>query len=231
MKFNIFLFDLDGTLLHLGNIGVYVDIILEETFKKLKASNPPQRNEKYRLWSPEEDFFDVLEEWGINNPQNFWKVFDEIDFTMRKKLINQKQIFLYNDVFSTLRMIHKQKENKLAIVSNAAYYIVNYILDKFNITQFFHELFSLGYYENDQELAKPSPKGILTVLEKFKFDPKKSKAIFVGDSKFDIIAAKRANINACLIRRETRPHNKHYKEWDFQPDFVIEELNEIFFLK
>ncbi|MFX1568221.1 MAG: HAD family hydrolase [Promethearchaeota archaeon] len=230
MKFNIYLFDLDGTLLHLGNIGVYVDIILEETFKKLKASNPPGRIEKYRLWSPEENVFDVLTEWGVNNPQNFWKVFDKIDFTMRKKLINQKQIFLYSDVYSTLRMIHKQQENKLAIVSNAAYYIVNYILDKFNIAQFFHEIFSLGYYENDQELAKPSPKGILSVLEKFKFDLKKSKAIFIGDSKFDIIAAKRANINACLIRRETSPHNKHYKEWDFQPDFVIEGLNEIFLL-
>ncbi len=230
MKFNIYLFDLDGTLLHLGNIRTYVDQILEETFDILEASNPPEKNEKYRLWSPEEDFFDVLEEWGIKHPQNFWKVFDELDFKWRKILIEKNQIFLYKDVYNTLEKIFKHKEYKLAIVSNAAYYIVDFILDNFKITQYFHETFSLGYYEKDQEFAKPSPKGILTILNKFKFDPRESKAIFIGDSKLDIVAAKKANINACLIRREIGPRNKHYKEWDIQPDFVIEGLNDLFYL-
>ncbi len=227
MKFNYYLFDLDGTLLHLGNIRNYADQILTETFIRLEADNPPKNNEKFRLWSPEEDFFDVLEEWGVKNPQNFWKVFDEIDFKMRKKLVEKRQIELYKDVQSTLEIIYQHKENKLAIVSNAAYYIVDFILENFNIKHFFHETFGLGNYENDQELAKPSPKGILTILNKFRYDPKESNAIFVGDSKLDIFAAKKAGIYACLIRREISPRNKHYKEWEFQPDFVIEELNEL----
>ncbi|MFX1302161.1 MAG: HAD family hydrolase [Promethearchaeota archaeon] len=231
MKYNFYLFDLDGTLLHLGNIGAYVDQILIETFIRLEASNPPKNNEKYRLWSPEEDFFDVLEEWGVKNPHNFWKVYDEIDFNWRKKLIEKKQVFLYKDVYNILEKLYHHKNNKkLAIVSNTAYYIVEFILEKFNITKFFHEIFSLGYYNNDQELAKPSPKGVLTILDKFEYNPKESKAILVGDSKFDIIAAKKANIYACLIRREINPHNKQYKKWNIQPDFVIEGLNELLYL-
>ena len=230
MNFDFYLFDLDGTLLYLGNIRKYVNKILEKTFTKLEATNPPQKNEKYRLWSPVENFFDVLEEWGVKNPQNFWKVFDEIDFKWRKKLIEKNQIFLYNDVYSTLEKIYQHKENKLALISNAAYYIVGFILNKFNITQFFHEIFSLGYYQNDQELAKPSPKGILTILDKFKYNTKESKAILIGDSQYDIIAAKKASIYACLIRREINPRNKQYKKWNVQPDFIIEGLNELFYL-
>jgi len=231
MNFDFYLFDLDGTLLHLGNIGAYVDQILIETFTRLEASNPPKKNEKYKLWSPEEDFFDVLEEWGVKNPQNFWMVFDEIDFKRRKKLIEKNQVFLYKDVYNILERIHHQKYNKkLAIVSNTAYYIVEFILKKFNITKFFHETFSLGYYNNDQKLAKPSPKGVLTILDKFKYDPKESKAILVGDSKFDIIAAKKAGIYACLIRREINARNKQYKKWKIQPDFVIEGLDELLYL-
>ena len=103
MKFDFYLFDLDGTLFHLGNIGVYVDQILKETFRRLEASNPPKGNEKYKLWSPEVDFFDVLKEWGVTEPQNFWKFFDEIDFDKRKILITKKEAFLYISILHVLQ--------------------------------------------------------------------------------------------------------------------------------
>ena len=89
MKYNIYLFDLDGTLLHLGNMGVYVDQILTDTLKRLDASYFPIKNEKYRLWASEEEFFNALNEWGVKEPQNFWKVFDEIDLKWRKELIEK----------------------------------------------------------------------------------------------------------------------------------------------
>jgi phosphoglycolate phosphatase-like HAD superfamily hydrolase len=208
-------------------MGAYVDNILADTLRRLGAHYLPKKDEKYRLWASEEDFFNVLEEWGVQNPQNFWKVFDEIDFKFRKELINKNQVFLYDDVYSTLKNIYNQNK-KMAMVSNAAYYIVNYILERFKITEYFLETFCLGYYDNDQELAKPSPKGILTVLDKLKFNPKNSKAVYIGDSRLDIIAAKKANINSCLIRREITSRNRDYNKWEIQPDFIIEGLNEIF---
>lgn len=231
MKFDFYLFDLDGTLLHLGNIGAYAEEILVETLNRLKAKYPPSSNERFKLWSSKEGYLKVLEGWGVEEPQKFWKFFDEIDFEKRKTLIKKKKILLFQDVRIVLKKIYRHKERKkMAIVTNTAYYICEFILNRFNISKFFNETFSLGYYDNDQELAKPSPNGILTILDKFEYDPKVSKAIFIGDSKLDIIAAKKAGIYACLIRREITSRNKQYKKWEIQPDFVIEGLYELFYL-
>ena len=228
MRFNFYLFDLDGTLLHFGNIGAYADQILGETLERLKANYPQNRNERYKLWLSDENFFNVLQEWDVKNPQNFWKVYDEIDFEKRKILIEKNKVYLYKDVTTVLKKIYHDKDNKkLAIISNAAYYIVEYVLEKFNIDKYFHESFGLGYYDNDQELAKPSPKGVLKILKKFNYDPKESKAILVGDSMFDVIAAKKANIYACLIRRDVNTPKRHYKQRDIKPDFIIESLEEL----
>ncbi|MEE9379555.1 MAG: HAD family hydrolase [Candidatus Lokiarchaeia archaeon] len=228
MKFNYYLFDLDGTLLHLGNIGPYADQILRETLERLKAKYPQNRNERYKLWLSEENFFDVLQEWDVKNPQDFWKVYDKIDFEKRKILIEKNKINLYRDVKIVLEKIYNHKDNKkLAIISNAAYYIVEYVLEKFNISHYFHESFGLGYYDNDQELAKPSPKGVLKILKKFNYDPKESKAILVGDSMLDVIAAKKANIYSCLIRRDINSPKRHDKQRDIKPDFIIERLEEL----
>jgi len=46
----------------------------------------------------------------------------------------------------------------------------------------------------------------------------------IGDSIFDIIAAKKAKIAACLIRRNSE---NNYIEWEIQPDYVIKSLNEL----
>ncbi|MFX1313069.1 MAG: HAD family hydrolase [Promethearchaeota archaeon] len=232
MNFDFYLFDLDGTLLHLGNIRTYAEKIVIETLNRLKAKNLPINNDIFKLWSSEENYLNVLEEWGVKEPQNFWKFYDKIDFDNRKMLIKKKKVFLYQDVRYVLNKIYHHKDNKkLAIVTNAAHYICDYILNKFNIGNFFHEIFTLGYYNNDQELAKPSPNGIFTILDKLEYDPRKSKAILVGDSKLDIIAAKKADIYACLIRRDIDRTNKSYNKWDFQPDFVIERLEELLHLK
>ncbi len=228
MRFNFYLFDLDGTLLHLGNIGAYADQILVETLKRLKANYPQNRNERYKLWHSEEKFFNVLQEWEVKNPQDFWKVYDEIDFEKRKNLIEENKVLLYRDVKTVLKKIYNHKDNKkLAIISNAAHYIVEYVLEKFNISHYFHETFSLGNYNNDQILAKPSPKGVLTILKKFNYDSKESKAILIGDSMFDVIAAKKAKIYACLIRRDVNAPKRHYNQRDIKPDFIIESLEEL----
>ena len=79
----------------------------------------------------------------------------------------------------------------------------------------------------NQEFAKPSPKGILTILKKFDFDHHNKKAIMIGDSIHDIRAAKEAKISSCLIDHQKGNEIKHYKQWKIQPDYVIEYLSEL----
>ena len=115
------------------------------------------------------------------------------------------------------------------MVSNTADYIVDYFLNKFEFSHFFDEILGLGF-NKDQSIAKPSPKGILSVLKKLNYKPEKSKAIMVGDSRVDIFAAKRANITACLLKRDINKYPNR-DDWEAHPDFEIENLEEIFNIK
>ncbi len=224
MNFDFYLFDLDGTLLNLGDIGIYADMILVEVLKRLKITNIPDKDERKTLWFNLENHISVLDNWGATNPKNFWKFFDDIDFENRKILLAKKELSLFDDAIETLERISNHIDNKkLAIVTNTIDDIVKYFLNAFNISGYFQAIFSLGF-KNDQNSAKPSPAGILTILKKFNYKSKVNKAIMIGDSIFDIIAAKRAKISSCLVRRNIE---KNYKEWENQPDYVIKNLIEI----
>jgi phosphoglycolate phosphatase-like HAD superfamily hydrolase len=220
------LFDLDGTLLDLGNIRNYADQILVKTLEKLNVDKIPSRKERKELWFFGEDFQKVLNEWGITDSNNFWKFYDETDFEKRKCLLRDKKISLFEDVKTILELIRNHQDNKkLAICTNTADYIVNYFLNYFNIKQYFHEIFSMG--DADQDFAKPSPRGILIILKRLNFDPQINKAIMIGDSIHDIRAAREANISSCLIDHSKGKKSKRYNKWKIQPDYIIEDLNEL----
>ena len=116
---------------------------------------------------------------------------------------------------------------KTAIISNTADYIVEYIVKKFNIESFFDEIFALSF-DKDQAFAKPSPMGVHLILKKLNYDPKNSKALMIGDSIVDIYAAGRANIHACLLRRDLNKYPNGYDQWEYQPDYIIGSLDELF---
>jgi len=227
MKFDIYIFDLDGTLLNLGNIGLYADQILTETLIILKTPVIPDKNERHQFWGSGDNFIEVLNKWGVPKPSNFWKQYDKVDFKHRKVLYNQNKIALFDDVEIVLEKIYKDKDKKkVAIVTNTANYVADYILKKFNIASYFQEIFSMGF-KDDQEFAKPSPRGILSVLEKFGYEQNIHRALMIGDSISDIRAAKKANISACLVKRDTMRYKIDTTEWDFQPDYIIERLDKI----
>ncbi len=224
MRFDYYIFDLDGTLLDLGNIGIYADQILVETLKKLGVKRIPSKIKRRELWFSGGNFQPILKKWGIPESNDFWKCYDKTDFKKRKILLANNQLSLYKNVKNLLEKIYNHEENKrLAICSNTSDYIVDYFLKHFKINEFFHDIFSMG--GNNQEFAKPSPKGILTILEKFKFNSGRSTAIMVGDSVNDIKAAQAANISSCLINHLRRNEKELFKQWGVQPDYIIGNLS------
>ena len=225
MKFEYYLFDLDNCLLNFQNPSEYFDNVLFETIKRLTKAQLPSRKERDKFWLSGEKYIDMLENWGLNDINHFWKHFDEIDFELRKLLLKQDELSLYHDVNDVLNRL-KNADKKIAIISNAADYIVDYIVQKFQILDIFDDIFGLGF-DKDQEIAKPSPFGILKVLKKLNFNPDNSKAIMIGDSRLDIYAAKRANIIACLIKRELNKYPDGYEKWEYKPDFEIKHLDEL----
>ena len=227
MKFKFYLFDLDGTLLNLGNIGAYADQILVKTLNVLKAPKIPNKDERYKFWSAGDNYIELLHTWGVSKAQKFWEQYDKVDFKQRKALFNRKEIALYDDVKIILERIYNHKDGKkIAIVTNTANYVVDYILKKFDIAPFFQDIFSMGF-KDDQKSAKPSPRGIFSILESFHYDPDVHKALMIGDTKSDIIAAKKANIFACLIKRDKMRYEKGFNSWKFQPNYIIERLDDL----
>jgi HAD superfamily hydrolase (TIGR01549 family) len=226
MNFNFYLFDLDGTLLNLGNMSAYADMILVSTLNKLKASRLPEKDQRSEFWSSGSNFISVLKKWGIKSPDRFWEHYDKIDFEYRKVFIEQKKIYLFNDVSPILKDLNHQENIKLAIVSNTSDFVVDHMLKKFNISQYFQDIYSMGV-KVDQKTAKPSPNGILSVLARLNYDPLYHKALMIGDSKVDIAAAKKAGIQACLINRGLQRHSHHHNDWNFKPDYIIEKLDEL----
>ncbi|MFW9828634.1 MAG: HAD family hydrolase [Candidatus Thorarchaeota archaeon] len=226
MNFDFYIFDLDGTLLDLGNIKVHADKILLDTLKKLNLTELPSKATRNELWLSGGAFQEVLNKWGLSDSINFWKYYDRIDFETRKILLKHNQIKLYQEVEDILKFIYSHKENKkLAVCTNTANYIVKYFLKHFKIYQYFHEIFSMG--NNDQDYAKPSPKGILRILNKLGFNPQNNSAIMIGDSIHDVIAAKKAKISSCLINHHSFKDDSWYKQWKSQPNYVIKNLKEL----
>ena len=225
MKFDYYLFDLDNCLLNFQNPGEYFDNVLVETVKRLTNAPLPSRKERDKFWLSGEKYIDILEKWCVGDINHFWFHFDEIDFDSRKKLVSKDELNLYSDVHEILSEL-KEADKKMAIISNAANHIVEYIVKEFHISYFFDDIFGLGF-DKEQGIAKPSPNGILKVLKKLNFNPEKYKAIMVGDSRLDIYAAKRAKILACLIKRELNKYTDGYKNWEYKPDFEIFHLDEL----
>ncbi|MFO8020683.1 MAG: HAD family hydrolase [Promethearchaeia archaeon] len=227
MNFNYYIFDLDNCLIKLTSN--YFNNILIESLKLLNSDIIPNNSEIVRFWSAGEDYHLVLQEWGVNQPEQFWNIFDDIDFKNRKKLIKQQKIKLFDDVLHVLTKL-KTNKKKICLVSNTSDAIINYILKQFELEGYFHKFFGMGP-NKDERLAKPSPQGIKKVLIDLNYDFNNSQeAIMVGDSHVDIFAAKQANIHGCLIKREENRYPDGFENWDYKPDSVIDNLTEIFTL-
>ncbi len=226
MNFDYYLFDLDNCLLHIPNPRFYFDNILVEALKKGSINKIPELQERSKIWFSGNEYINLLKKWGASDLDNFWRYFDAIDFEYRKVLVKNKEMHLYNDVKKILKEINENNSNKTAIISNTADYIVEFITKEFNLTNCFDEIFGLSS-DKDQSLAKPSPRGILSILKRLNFDKNKSNAIMIGDSIVDVLAAKRANIHVCLLRRNMNKYPDGYDDWEYSPDFVIDKLDEI----
>lgn len=110
------------------------------------------------------------------------------------------------------------KKVKLAILTNNKSQYAEEVLEKFNLTEYFSTI--IGF--NEVTEVKPSPEGIIKILEKWNLKP--SEAIFIGDMTTDIEAGKAANVSMIcvasgLAQKETlRNHN---------PDILVDDTEQL----
>jgi phosphoglycolate phosphatase len=195
-KVEVIIFDLDETLIEIPDAYHFFDDIIIITLKKMGISSIPTQEERDRLWRTGKEYIEILKSWGINDPKQFWSIFDEIDFERRKELMVRGEIKPFPDTLTTLERL-QSKNYKLAILTNTIKKITDYTLEYFGITPFINFALALG---DTQERCKPEPDGVFEILKFFSIPPEK--AVMVGDSQNDMEAGFKAKIKCFRIIKD-----------------------------
>jgi phosphoglycolate phosphatase len=214
---NLILFDLDGTLIDSGpDLVLAINHMLEKLNK-----------EKFTQ--------EIIHSWVGNGAQTLVKrallgksdISEEVDEELFQKSID---IFLdfyannltvatvmYPNVKNTLESLHNAGFT-LALVTNKPYEFVEPILKSFDIDG----LFSLTIGGNSLDVKKPDPKPLLYVLDKLNYNIEQS--VMVGDSKNDIEAANRTNMDSIAV---TYGYNYNQDIRVFNPTCIIDDFADI----
>ena len=201
VKYHVFLFDLDDTLIEIADSYTFFDNIIIEVFNKYSIK-PPSSKDRDLLWR-NTDYKKLLTSWNFPDHQLFWKTFDEIDFIKRRELLHKGLINVYEDVEPFFKSITTDGEIISVIITNTTQEIAEYELNHFNIVKYFYRIYGLG---ETQELCKPSPDGINMILDELNEECnfEKSDVFIIGDSENDIIAGEQAGINTIFLNRTNR---------------------------
>jgi phosphoglycolate phosphatase len=125
-----------------------------------------------------------------------------------------KKTILYPNVKETLKQL---KDKKLAIVTNKPFKFIEPILKNLDIN-----IFDLYIGADSLDEKKPSAKPLVYVCEKLGVN--KNKAIMIGDSKNDIIAAKNADIESIGV---IWGYNYGEDIKKYNPDYIIDDFKKI----
>ncbi len=219
-QFELIIFDLDETLIEIPHAYDFFDGLIIETLKKIGITPIPLQTERDRLWRTGKEYIEILKSWGIENPVQFWSIFDELDFDRRKQLILKGEIKPFYDTAPTLEKL-KSLNIKLAILTNTIRRITDYTLHCFGLARFIDYTLALG---DTQEKCKPEPDGVFEILNFFSILPEH--AAMVGDSQNDMEAGLKAKVRCFRIMRD---HLKSSKNASSGYNFsIISSLTEIF---
>ncbi len=199
MQITCVLFDLDNTLIEIPNTWMYFDTLIQEVMRQAYNLPIPSKDQRNTLWRSGKAYIEILQSWGVTDPDDFWYQFDMMDASKRRPLIRQKQLHLYEDVIPTLERLKQILHLKLGIVTNTPTFLALEELEAYKLAAYFDEIVGLG---EDQSICKPEPIGILQILKRLQRKPENT--LFIGDSTIDILAGIRAHVHPILIDRESK---------------------------
>ncbi len=200
--FKAFIFDLDGTLINSINIWVS---LFKKTFKKYRINV----NEKeIKIWFGK-PYTEIIEHFALKDKKEIINY-----FKTEKDKIGIEKLKPFPFVAKTLKHL-KQKDMKIAIATGNNNYILDKILEKYDLNKY------IDYHICSEEVkkTKPDPEMILKILKYLKIDKKKT--MMIGDSPYDIQMAKNAKIKSCAVL--TGVLNKKSAE-EIKPDYIFKNI-------
>ena len=163
----------------------------------------------------------------MNKHKDFWKITEDsldksmkkfhIDQNMRSELLNlYKVLSPYPETKNTLEQL-KNKNYKIAILSNGTPSLLNGLIEKNNMKIFFDDIFSI----EEVGIFKPSSKVYEIPIKKYKID--KHEVAFLSSNTWDVCGGGNFGYNSIWVNR-----NKNiFDKLDYKPKHVIGDLEEL----
>ncbi len=126
-------------------------------------------------------------------PEDQHKNIDDIVKYKRIEFIETSRNMRLFEGVETILTYLKNKGIKICLATSADKPSVMRVMNKFGLTNHFDEIIS----SNDVKEAKPNPEMFINASKKLEVDP--NKCLVVGDSPFDVIAAKKTGMNIIII--------------------------------
>ena len=163
----------------------------------------------------------------MNKHKDFWKITEDsldksmkkfqIDQNMRSELLDLYKILSpYPETKNTLEQL-KNKNYKIAILSNGTPSLLNGLIEKNNMKIFFDDIFSI----EEVGIFKPSSKVYEIPIKKYKID--KREVAFLSSNTWDVCGGGNFGYNSIWVNR-----NKNiFDKLDYKPKHVIRDLEEL----
>ena len=163
----------------------------------------------------------------MNRHKDFWQVTEDsldksmqafkIDSAMRNELLDlYKVLSTFPKVKEALNKL-KEKNYKLAILSNGTPFLLNELVKNNNLDNIFDDIFSI----EEVKTYKPDPKVYNIPIKKYQIQ--KNEVAYLSANTWDVSAGGNYGFNPVWINR----NNNIFDNLDFKPDYEIKNLKDI----
>lgn len=198
------LFDFDGTLIDTNEL---IFKSYRKAFNEV-LNREIEDEEILKLYG--RPLYGSLMEYGEPG-EMLYKVYREFNETQHDLLAKP-----FDGVCEGIKEI-SDKGYKIGIVTSKRIHLVKRGLDLIGISDFFDVIIT----PDDTQKGKPDPEPILLGCEKLDVLPKET--VYVGDSIFDMQAAKAAGTQLCAVKYTLTDHQSILA---FEPEFFVDSIQE-----
>jgi 2-haloacid dehalogenase len=159
--------------------------------------------------------------------KDFWKVTEDsldksmkvfnINPNMREELLSlYKKLSTFPEVNDTLKQL-KNKNLKLAILSNGSPDLLNELVNSNNLTEIFDDLFSI----EEVKIYKPDNKVYEIPINKYKIKPEE--IVFLSSNTWDVSGGGNYGYQSIWVNR----NNNIFDNLDYKPKYEIKNLKQL----
>ena len=163
----------------------------------------------------------------MNRHKNFWQITEdsldksmkafEIDSSMRNELLDlYKVLSTFPEVKEVLNKL-KEKNYKLAILSNGTPFLLNELVKSNNLDNIFDDIFSI----EEVKTYKPDPKVYNIPIKKYQIQ--KNEVAYLSANTWDVSAGGNYGFNPVWVNR----NNSIFDNLDYVPKYQVKHLGEL----